>query len=1005
MKKTKSYFGKMSETIPRFQQVRGMKRERTVDVAGDQKNEMDRVWKTQKKKTMRLHIVEIHYSQNHIWLFGLNDDWVIGSKEARTVTVKVPFEQHLVYNGPLDDSVLQNHRTITRIEYDQYKKMCMYDGNRSFPMRRIYFDFAMKKKSLVTFLTQDGVGKVYNDRIDPVVQFVHETGAQFFRVAEVDISRTVSKRDQETINDVEYVCRTNQVRGLNGPDSFPKSILRVCDFDIETLNLDPNPTGEMPDPESNQVITVCVSMHYMGDTKNVKRFALILDPNTNPGAKEQIVSYLEKKDSWGVKEFVDEGKIPGNVLTYGDEKKLLSAAKNLIMANDVIVGWNSIAFDLNYLFVRGQVHREPRLTYYSKFKNRVCEQKNNVKQGISYVLTPGVVQMDAQKACQIQTHGKLQSYKLTEVAQKTIGKRKKDLPWQYIEPCFREGPIGRAKVADYCIWDVDLVTLLCEKQDYFSSMTALSTMCSVDMTQILMRGQQLRVFQVLTLEILKQKIVMNRDDLDQSLKGYNPRPTEKRDESLQGIEEISTFYEKKRLDDETEQKVLKHLVAKKSTSSRSTNARTKKYDGGYVIKPNPGRYKNVTVMDYNALYPSIIIAYNLCFRNLVTDQEKARRLIADGRDVYVMNSQKDAYCAFVMDAKDTLFPHVLKKLLKERTRVKGLKKEALKAKNIKAAKIYDALQLAIKVVCNSCYGFVGAKAEQGYFPCLPIAVTITYIGQQLIRTLEKHIPVQYPSLKVVYGDTDSVFVKFPDEMKPQEIIPFAEKVVDELNQLPMHRNYLMLEFESLFINILLCAKKCYASGKYVGENQPLEYYPKGLSAIRRDNCNWARKIMNDFLISLVVKPKSIDELMEELRQNMEKIDSSDLFDFSITCGVSKEYKNDNLIQCKVIDEIRTRLKCHEAVKVGDRIRYVVRSGVKSKKYSDWGIQYEYAAQIGAKPHFEHYLEKVKKPLETIVHILGQSYVRKFTQNFNKLKGRLIRKRTNTMSIANFCVRR
>ena len=137
---------------------------------------------------------------------------------------------------------------------------------------------------------------------------------------------------------------------------------------------------------------------------------------------------------------------------------------------------------------------------------------------------------------------------------------------------------------------------------------------------------------------------------------------------------------------------------------------------------------------------------------------------------------------------------------------------------------------------------------------------------------------------------------------------------------------------------------------------------------------------------------------------MEKIDNSDLFDFSITCGVSKEYKNDNLIQCKVINEIRTRLKCHDAVKVGDRIRYVVRSGVKSKKYSDWGIEYNYAKKIGAKPHYEHYLEKIKKPLESIVHILGKSYVKKFKQNYDLLKGRLVRKRTNTMSIANFCVR-
>lgn len=1038
----KSFFGKMSKRIPRFHKpgkrvarkrprpepqpqvepVHSFSPPPSFSSSSSQPPQQQLPpTKRPKKPTFQFQVIEIHYYQSHIWLFGVNEAWTKGSNLPRSVSVKVPFSQHIVYDGPMDDMEIDEIRCVTKIQHDTYKKLCMYDGNKTKSMRRIYFQQTGQKKMLINRLKRDDVGKVYNESIDPVIQFVHETGCQFFRVAEITNARAVRKCNQETINDLELICPTDQIRGLEGSDALPNSSLRVCDFDIETLNLDPNPITEdndVPDPTQNQVITVCVSLHDMGDVKNVRRVALILDPNTNPESKRQIEDFLDEKDSWGIEEFEEEGKVKGEVRTFATEAALLAMAQKIILQADVVTGWNSIAFDLNYLFVRGQVLRRPKLTHYTKFKKREAIQKQTFH-GDSYILTPGLIQHDAQKACQIQTGGRLESYKLTEVSQKYIKKRKKDLPWQLIEPFFREGTIGRAKVADYCIWDVDLVTLLCNDRDYFLSVAALSTMCSVDMTQILMRGQQLRVFQVLTLEILKEKYVMNKDDLDRALRFFKPKIQEKKKNKYEDINPMTSFFEEQEQKEQQEEPIRRNLKPTRKKRQRpgqsdriskqkqppKKKARQKKYEGGYVITPVPGRYKNVTVIDYHALYPSIIIAYNLCFRNLITDKAKANRLIAQGRDVFFMSEQPTAFCAFLMDAKDTLFPDVLRRLLAERKRVKGLKKDAIKNGDDKAAKIYDALQLAIKVVCNSCYGFVGADTEKGAkFPCLPIAVTITYIGRSLIKRLQEYIPKKYPHLKVVYGDTDSVFVKWPDEMTPDEIEVAASKLADELNQLDMHRGYLELEYESLFINALLCKRKMYAAGKFQGQGKPLKAYFKGLSAIRRDNCDWGRNTMNEFLESLLVKPKPTEELMDELKENLHNIEKADLHDFSITCRVNKEYKNRNLIQCKVIDEVRKRLDCHDAVKVGDRIRYVVRDGVKSKKLSDWGLEYEHAREIGAKPNYRHYLKKIKKPLSAITGILGPKYEKRFQRDFNEINGKILRKKQGVRSIEDFCVR-
>ena len=81
---------------------------------------------------------------------------------------------------------------------------------------------------------------------------------------------------------------------------------------------------------------------------------------------------------------------------------------------------------------------------------------------------------------------------------------------------------------------------------------------------------------------------------------------------------------------------------------------------------------------------------------------------------------------------------------------------------------------------NSVYGFTGATV--GQLPCIPIASSVTSYGRELLfqtkAFVEKHYTIEngFPAdAEVVYGDTDSVMVKFgvPTVV---EAMPLAEKV-------------------------------------------------------------------------------------------------------------------------------------------------------------------------------------------------------------------------------------
>ena len=162
----------------------------------------------------------------------------------------------------------------------------------------------------------------------------------------------------------------------------------------------------------------------------------------------------------------------------------------------------------------------------------------------------------------------------------------------------------------------------------------------------------------------------------------------------------------------------------------------------------------VIVLDFKSLYPSIIIARNLCFSTLLMHKND---LPPD--QIHEGYGPQECYFASA-DVKPGVLPAMLIHLLDERVKVKNLMKSTTDASQIL---VLDGRQRAINVAANAVYGATGAPSSK--LQCLPIAETTIVVGAKSLTMAKELIEERYSDVvDVVYGDTDSVFLKSKERL-------------------------------------------------------------------------------------------------------------------------------------------------------------------------------------------------------------------------------------------------
>jgi len=199
------------------------------------------------------------------------------------------------------------------------------------------------------------------------------------------------------------------------------------------------------------------------------------------------------------------------------------------------------------------------------------------------------------------------------------------------------------------------------------------------------------------------------------------------------------------------------IEKKSSVVSNDAVIKDKKYRGGLVVEPIEGIHFDVTVMDFASLYPSIIKVNNLSYETVRCPHEECKKNTVPQTSHWVC-TKKNGLTSMIIGSLRDLRVNYYKRLSKQ--------------KNItdEQKQLYTVVSQALKVILNASYGVMGAEIFPLYF--LPAAEATTALGRHIILdTIEKCKKVD---IEVLYGDTDSLFVKNPTPEQIKEIINVAK---------------------------------------------------------------------------------------------------------------------------------------------------------------------------------------------------------------------------------------
>lgn len=143
----------------------------------------------------------------------------------------------------------------------------------------------------------------------------------------------------------------------------------------------------------------------------------------------------------------------------------------------------------------------------------------------------------------------------------------------------------------------------------------------------------------------------------------------------------------------------------------------------------------IVCLDFKSLYPTIIIANNICYTTQTDLNTIKKNGWIEGED-YIVTPTPIPHYFVTRKHRIGILPIILKGLLEERDKVKDIIKET---KDSVLKSILDGLQLALKVSANSLYGFTGAY----FYPNRDIAESVTAFGQVYIKLAKKLVEEKY----------------------------------------------------------------------------------------------------------------------------------------------------------------------------------------------------------------------------------------------------------------------
>lgn len=647
--------------------------------------------------------------------------------------------------------------------------------------------------------------------------------------------------------------------------------------------------------------------------------------NTFPNAKNKddqiicisatVANIQDPEDKWRVYALVNEagGRVCPSDLEDGSEVRHFKDEKSLILGwaefvneidPDVITGYNTLTFDDKYL-----IDRAGKLLCWPKFSQlgRLIAQRSKTDerqwsssaygdQKFNFIDIQGRLHIDMLPVI-FKDYGDLMSYNLDYVSEHFLGDHKVDLPAKEMMKAWYNGSEGEiANIVTYCNKDTFLPLKLMQKLNTWLGLTEMANVMTVQVFDLVTRGQQIRVFSQVYCLAYDLGVVCTEKWSD-----YKP-------------------------DDEE-----------------------KIFVGATVQNPDCGYWELVATYDFKSLYPTTIIAHNLCFSTFVPEDENPP--LEDYHDLQWHDHsgcehdtairktkvtkkicKSHHYRFYKAHIKKGIIPMLLENVLEARSKTRKTQGE-LKRKlqeesdqmskaEIKQTKmminVLEKRQLGYKVSANSMYG--GFGSDYSYQPFYPAAASTTAMGRKSIKDAIDFAKAYREDTQLVYGDTDSCMLKFRNIKSLEECFRVCEDLEEKINAIfpkPMY-----LELEKIYSKYFLLSKKRYVGYIVDKKGNIIVVDKKGVVIKRRDNCGYLRKVYTK-LIDMVMDKRPRWEFYEYLKKVISDLltGNVELEDLIITKSIkdSSSYKTTNLPHLAVSKKMQERGKY---VTAGTRIRYI-----------------------------------------------------------------------------------
>lgn len=361
-------------------------------------------------------------------------------------------------------------------------------------------------------------------------------------------------------------------------------------------------------------------------------------------------------------------------------------------------------------------------------------------------------------------------------------------------------------------------------------------------------------------------------------------------------------------------------------------------EGGYVHTIDPGLYDWVCVMDFKSMYPSLIIAKNICFTTLSKDGT----IISPEPGVRYLDKE----------TRVGLLPRVLERLMKDRDETK---KKMKPAKTPEEKRYYNGLQEAIKVLMNAVYGVFASSFYRFTNP--KIGASITAFARENTKSIISHLEAD--GVRVIYGDTDSVFFQSSGTTL-EEAIELGKKVAKDHS-----KEGATLEFEKI-INPLFShgAKKRYVGNVVWPEESMIV---RGYETRRTDAFEvQSNSLMKVFERILDHDTEGAISLARETVTSIAKgqVDASDLV-ISRSCKTFNSYKDpDNQSTVQTAKKLTTM--GYEFVP-GMKVSWIVTNGRKTPIEVE---PYVSGRKFEMTPDYEYYARRVAMTLARVTDTFG-----------------------------------